>query len=173
MAIVSRSSVPERRTRPTPSGQKPELGERQQAEPGEHQRTGLRRGQTSPTAALVAVAAIGIGLSLHATVLSGVSPVADRNVAEPTLERVHDAVVTAGVATPERLEGATAAGPDGYQLRVSLRVDGVRWTAGPTPPSGIEPGQQESQTETAARRVAVRTGPGRVTAGSLRVEVWR
>lgn len=140
---------------------------------GSEHRVGLVRshcrGQTSPTAALVAVAAIGMGLSLHATVLAGVVPAADRDVAEPTLERVHDTVVTAGVADRDRLDAATAAGPDGYHLRVSLRVDGWDWTAGPTPPSGDGAGR----TQTAERHVAVRTGAGRVEAGLLRVEVWQ
>lgn len=165
MATALPSSVPEPRQRPVSS--------RHQPEPRERQHDGRTRGQASPSAALVAVAAIGIGLSLHATVLSGVAPDVGRDIAEPTLERVHDAVVTAGVAAPERLDGATAAGPDGYQLRVRLRVDSVSWTAGPTPPSDVQSGQQKSGTRTATRRVAVRTGPGRVIAGSLRVEVWR
>lgn len=130
------------------------------------------RAQASPTAALVAVAAIGMGLSLHATVLSGVAPVSDHEVAEPTLERAHDAVVTAGVADPERLGSAAAAGPDGHHLRVTLRVDGRTWTAGPTPPNRAE-SADEARTETADRRVAVRIGAGRVDAGLLRVEVWR
>lgn len=130
---------------------------------------GRCRGQTSPTAALVAVAAIGMGLSLHATVLAGIVPTADRDIAEPTLERVHDTVVTAGVADRDRLDAAAAAGPDGYHLRVSLHVDGWDWTAGPTPPSG----DGAKRTQTAERHVAVRTGAGRVESGVLRVEVWR
>lgn len=143
MATVSRSSAPER-----------------------------RRGQASPTAALVAVATIGIGLTLYATVLAGVAPSPDHEVAEPTLDRVSDAVTSADVADPERLDAAAAVGPAGYELQVSLRADGRTWTAGAVPPNPNGAGLHTG-TETATRRVAVRTGPGSVAAGRLRVVVWR
>lgn len=123
------------------------------------------RGQLSPTAALVAVASIGLGLSLYATVFAGVAPLSDRTVAEPTLERVHSTVVAAGVADPARLNQAAAAGPNGYQLRVSLWLEHQHWTVGPTPPT--------NGVQTASRQTAVRTGPGRVRTGRLRVVVWR
>lgn len=123
------------------------------------------RGQLSPTAALVAVATIGMGLSLYATAFAGAVPLPDRNVAEPTLERVHDTVVTAGVADPSRLDQAGEHGPDGYRLRVSLGVESQRWAVGPAPPT--------SGVDTASRNVAVRTDPGRVRSGRLRVVVWR
>ena len=123
------------------------------------------RGQLSPTATLVAVASIGLGLSLYATVFAGVVPVPDRTVAEPTLDRVHSIVVSASVADPARLNRAAAAGPNGYRLRVSLRLEQHLWTAGPTPPTdGVE---------TASRQTAVRISPGRVRTGRLRVVVWR
>lgn len=123
------------------------------------------RGQLSPTAALVAVATIGMGLSLYATAFAGAVPLPDRNVAEPTLERVHSTVVTAGVADPSRLKQAGKNGPDGYRLRVSLGLESQRWAVGPAPPT--------SGVETADRTVAVRTDPGRVRSGRLQVVVWR
>jgi len=135
------------------------------SEPGPSPRPDRRRGQLSPTAALVAVATIGMGISLYATVFAGAVPLPDRNVAEPTLERVHSTVVTAGVADPSRLEQAKGNGPDGYRLRVSLRLESQRWTAGPTPPA--------NGVDAAGRQAAVRTGPGRVRTGRLRVVVWR
>lgn len=123
------------------------------------------RGQLSPTAALVAVATIGMGLSLYATAFAGAVPLPDRNVAEQTLESVHSAVVTAGVADPSRLVQAGEIDPDGYHLRVSLGLESQRWAVGPAPPT--------SGVDTASRNVAVRTGPGHVRAGQLRVVVWR
>ncbi|NHX35644.1 MULTISPECIES: DUF7285 family protein [Halolamina] len=124
------------------------------------------RGQASPTAALVAVAAVGLGLSLYATVFAGVAPTADRELAEPTLSRVHDVVAPAGVATAERLDDARAAGPAGWSVRVELRAGSQRWSAGDVPPPG-------SEFRTAGRHVPVRTAPGRVRAGWLRVVVHR
>lgn len=123
------------------------------------------RGQVSPTATLVAVATIGMALSLYATVFAGVLPLPGSDVADPTLERVHDAVEVAGVADPSRLERAVGVGPDGYQLHVSLRAAGRHWAVGPTPPT--------TSVDTASRRVAVRRGPGNVRSGRLRVVVWR
>lgn len=154
MATTSPSSAPEPRPPAGPT------------RPGDRTPNRDRdRGQLSPTAALVAVGTIGMALSLYATVFTGVVPVPDRNVAEPTLERVSDTVVAAGVADPARLERAGTAGPDGYRLQVSLRWGSQRWAVGPTPPrTGVE---------TAGRRVGVRTGPGSVRSGRLRVVVWR
>ncbi|MFB6220420.1 MAG: hypothetical protein ABEH90_03185 [Halolamina sp.] len=128
------------------------------------------RGQTSPTAALVAAAAIGMGITLHAIVLTGVVPVPEQEVAGPTLDRVDDAVVIAGVADPKRLDSAAASGPTGYRLRVNLRADGSVWSAGATRPEQVG---SDERVQTAERRVAVRTAVGRVRAGRLRVEVWR
>lgn len=125
-----------------------------------------RRGQASPTAALVAVAAVGIGLSLYATVFAGVVPTADRDVATPTLSAVHQVVAPASVAEPARLQTAVDAGPTGWAVRVELRVGGRQWSAGTAP-------APEADTQSAGRRVPVRTSPGRVRSGWLRVVVHR
>mgnify|MGYP000032397539 CR=1 FL=1 len=124
------------------------------------------RGQVSPTAALVAVAAIGLGLSLYATVFAGVAPTADREIADPTLARVHDIVAPAGVATPAPLDEARSAGPAGWSVRVELRAGTTHWSAGDTPAS-------DAAFQTAGRRVPVRTAPGQVRVGWLRVVVHR
>ena len=124
------------------------------------------RGQASPTAALVAVAAVGLGLSLYAAVFAGVVPTADHEIAEPTLSRVHDAVAPAGVASPERLESAADAGPNGWTVRVDLRAGSQHWTAGDAPASNVE-------TQSSGRRVPVRITSGRVESGWLRVVVHR
>lgn len=125
-----------------------------------------RRGQASPTAALVAVAAVGLGLSLYAAVFAGVVPGTDRDVATPTLSQVHDAVTSADVAEPEGLDSAVDAGPRGWTLHVELRASAQQWTAGtqPTP---------DAESQSAGRRVPVRTSPGRVQSGWLRVVVHR
>lgn len=125
-----------------------------------------RRGQASPTAALVAVAAVGIGLSLYATVFAGVVPTADRDVATPTLSAVHEVVAPASVAEPARLEAALDAGPTGWSVQIELRVAGQQWSAGTAP-------APDADTQSAGRRVPVRTSPGRVRSGWLRVVVHR
>lgn len=124
------------------------------------------RGQASPTAALVAVAAVGVGLSLYAAVFAGVAPTADREVAEPTLSRVHDVVAPAGVASPDRLEKALDADPDGWTVRVDLRAGSHHWTAGAPP-------ETSAGTQSSGRRVPVRIATGRVASGWLRVVVYR
>ncbi|MFW5948382.1 MAG: DUF7285 family protein [Halolamina sp.] len=125
-----------------------------------------RRGQASPTASLVAVAAVGLGLSLYATVFVGAVPTAERDVATPTLSNVHDAVTSADVADPQRVEAAVEAGPAGWSLRVELRAGEQHWRAGSLPAA-------ESARQSAGRRVPVRTSPGRVQAGWLRVVIHR
>jgi len=124
------------------------------------------RGQASPTATLVAVAAVGLGLSLYATVVTGVVPTADREVAEPTLSRTHDAVAPAGVASPDRIEAAVSAGPTGWSVRVELRAGSRYWAAGDAP-------APDADTQSSGRRVPIRITPGRVESGWLRVVVHR
>lgn len=124
-----------------------------------------RRGQASPTAALVAVAAVGLALSLYATVFAGIVPTADRQVAEPTLKRVHDVVAPGDVAEPDRLDQAREAGPTGWTIRIELRAGTQQWSVGKSPAS--------ARFQSAGRRVAVRTDPGRVRSGWLRVVVHR
>lgn len=122
------------------------------------------RGQTSPTTALVAVVMVCLGVSLYATVLSGVSAVPDRNLATPTLERAHDALAPAGVVDPEHLRSVTDAGPNGHRLNVSVVAAGSQWHVGPVAPATAD---------RANRRVAVRTPDDGVRPGVLYVRVWR
>jgi len=116
--------------------------------------------------ALVAVAAVGLGLSLYAVVFAGVAPTADRDVAEPTLSRVHGAVAPAGVVEPGRLESALDTGPTGWTLYIELRTGSRQWRSGEAPIS-------DADTQTSGRRVAVRTASGHVRSGWLRVVVHR
>ena len=123
------------------------------------------RAQASPIAALAALFAVCAGLSLYATVLGGSVPlVQGGGVADPTLDRVHDAATDGGVAAPDRLDRAATRGPDGHRLNVSLTVADEAWTVGPSVPGGA--------TDRASRLVSVRLAPGRVEPGRLSVVVW-
>ncbi|MDG5775856.1 hypothetical protein VB773_17575 [Haloarculaceae archaeon H-GB2-1] len=127
-------------------------------------RSSARRGQTEPIAALVAVVAICLGLSLYVGVLDGALPDSrDRQVADHAVDTVERASSVAGVVRPSRLSTARSTAPDGYRCNVTLVVDDRRWTAGPAPPN---------RTQTASRRVSARIGPGRIRPGTLRVVVW-
>ena len=125
-------------------------------------REATHRGQTTPIVALVALFAVCAGVSLYATTLLGVTP-----TAEPTLERVYDAVNEGGVVSPPGLSRTERVAPDGYRLAVTITTENGRWTTGPRPPAGSE------GVDTATRPVAVSTAEGGVTWGRLRVRVWR
>lgn len=123
------------------------------------------RGQTEPLAALVAVAALGIGLSMYAGVLDATLPTdRDRSVAPAAAERVDQRVAPDGVADPDLVPESHAVGPDGYATNVTLRAAGEGWSSGPAVPAGAD---------TATERLGVRLGPGRVEPGRLTVTVWR
>ena len=91
---------------------------------------------------------------------------AERDVATPTLDRVHDQLAEAGVVSPSLRSEALAVGPDGYELNVTVTTDEHAWRVGPAPPS---PRRSPNR---ASRRVSVRVGPGQVRPGTLRVVVW-
>jgi hypothetical protein len=119
------------------------------------------RGQTTPLGALVAVAAVCLGLSLYAGVVTDVRSVAGAEPdAESTLETVVDDLAPAGVAHPERLNDAMR---PGRSVNVSLAVGEHAWTVGPSPPADAE---------RARTRLPVRVGPGAVPSGRLRVVAW-
>mgnify|MGYP006876369653 FL=1 len=131
-------------------------------------REATHRGQTTPIVALVALFAVCAGVSLYATTLLGVTPTGTGNaLAEPTLERVYDAVNEGGGVSPPGLSRTERVAPDGYRLAVTITTENGRWTTGPRPPAGSE------GVDTATRPVAVSTAEGGVTWGRLRVRVWR
>ncbi|WP_435195704.1 DUF7285 family protein [Natronomonas sp. EA1] len=115
------------------------------------------RGQL-PVAALVAVACVGLGLSLYAGVLESQLPGPTPRDPTATLDRIEDAASSGGVLHPNRLSVA----PASAELRVHARLITAEreWTAG-SPLEGT----------TASRRVAVRVAPGRVRPGTLEVTV--
>lgn len=115
--------------------------------------------------ALIAVAVVSLSLALYAGVLEETLPGAsERRVTETAVRAVEDDLAPVGVARPDRLDRASAAGPDGYHLNATLRVEERRWTTGPVPPESAD---------TATRSVGVRVAPARVVAGDLAVVVWR
>ena len=126
-------------------------------------RWSTRRAQTEPIAALVAVLAVGVGLTAYAGVLGTALDPLDRNVAEPTLGRVHHEVTADGVVRPALLDEGVSAGPDGYRVNATVTVDERRWTAGPIVPLNAD---------RADRPAGVALEPGVVRPGRLRVAVW-
>lgn len=123
------------------------------------------RASTQPVAALVAVVTICLALSSFAIGLEGALRSADRDpgVATPTLDRVIETLRIGGVVEPANVPDGPAAGPDGYEVNVTVTVGNRTWQAGRTVP-------QSSETATAP--VSVRVGPGSVVPGRIRVEVW-
>jgi hypothetical protein len=123
-----------------------------------------RRAQTEPFAALVAVVVVALALALYAGVLETSLPgPVDRDAAEPAADRVERALTVGGVARPARLGDATAAGPDGYRMNLTLVTGVERRSVGPEPPVN---------SDNATRRVSVARGSGTVGPGRLEVRVW-
>lgn len=122
------------------------------------------KAQVEPLAALVAVFAVGAALTAYTGVLDATVPTPDRNLAEPTVERVEREVGDeTGVIVPSVLAAGLDAGLEGYALNLTLDSHGQTWQAGPTPPPSAD---------TADLAVSVRVGPGQIRPGRLRAEVW-
>ncbi|PSQ57335.1 MAG: hypothetical protein BRD23_08555 [Halobacteriales archaeon SW_9_67_25] len=123
------------------------------------------RGQFEAVVALVAVLAIGAGLTVYAGTLSGVVPdEPERETAETALDRVHGELRVAGVVDPTRLGRTGNATPGGWQANVTVRTRNRIWQHGPDPPEGAS---------RADRRVSVRVAPGDVDPARLTVVLWR
>ncbi|MEF8841627.1 MAG: hypothetical protein V5A62_08375 [Haloarculaceae archaeon] len=126
-------------------------------------------GQVEPTAALAAVFAVCVGLSLYAAVandaVSNARPAAGPDdTARQAADAVADAARSSGAVVPGRLTGALDAAPSGHRVNATLSTADRRWTAGPTPPE---------RATTARVRVTARVGPADVDPATLRVAVWR
>ena len=129
-----------------------------------HERSTTGRGQVEPLAALAAVFAVCAALTLYAGVLDGAMPgESDRETATLAADRAVDRTSRAGIVRPARLDSATAAAPNGWQLNVTLTSGGEHWQYGPDPPATAA---------NATRRVSVRHGPGTVRPGRFRVVTW-
>lgn len=125
-----------------------------------------QRGQVEPVAALVALAMVGIALSLYAGALADAAPDRDRDRAVLLFEQVQDDVVADGVAQPDRLAVPDAA-PADADVGVALVTRENRWRAGVVDTS--RPFPETASVATGA--VSVRVGPGQTRAGELRVVV--
>ncbi|WP_435182917.1 DUF7285 family protein [Halobellus sp. EA9] len=126
------------------------------------------RAQTTPIVALIALFAVCSGVSLYASALTAATPSETTNaLAEPTLDRVHDAVSTGGVVDPFALPRAADVAPDGYRVAVEVTTDRGRFGAGGPPPrEGVD-------VDRASRPASVDIGTGDVAWGRLTVWVWR
>ncbi len=123
------------------------------------------RAQFEAVVALVAVLAVGTGLTVYAETLSGAVPgEPERETAETALDRIHGELRVAGVVDPDRLGRAREATPDGWRTNLTIRTRHRTWQHGPDPPGGAP---------RADRRVSVRVGPGSLDPARLTVVVWR
>lgn len=120
------------------------------------------RGYVEPLAAIAAVFAVSVGLSVYVVGLEGVVEGGDRSIAETVLEEIRDDAGGRAVLEPDRLSATSA--PSGWEANVTLITRHGRVTAGPVPPNDAE---------RASERVSVRLGPGTVRPGRLTVEVWQ
>lgn len=123
------------------------------------------RAQVEPLAALAAVFAVGVGLSLYAGALDATLPqlTSEREVAPAAADRVLDEASTGAAVEPPLGEPVTAARPTGYELNATLGTGDATWTGGPPVPD---------RAECERRDVSVHVEPGRVRPGSLEVCVW-
>ena len=124
------------------------------------------RAQTEPIAALAAVFALGVGLSLYAGALDTTLPAlsSDRELAPTAADRLEANASTFGAITPPLSDSVAAASPTGHRLNAAVRTDAGTWTGGPPRPPAPE---------CVERRVPVRVAPGRVRPGVMEVCVWR
>lgn len=123
------------------------------------------KAQVEPLAALVAVFALGVGLSLYVGVLDATLPQlsSERERAPTAMDRLVTASSSLGSVEPPLDDAASTARPTGYHLNATLRTVADSWSVGPT---------TRNSSECARRRVSVRVGPARVRPGRLEVCVW-
>lgn len=114
-----------------------------------------------PLAALVAVLAVAFGLTLYAGTVAETSPTPDREPARAVLDAVLADGETLGVVDPTDLEiPETGAG---VSVNFTLETNTGRWTRGTVP---------SPTADRSSGRVSVRTNPGTIEPGRLRVAVW-
>jgi len=140
------------------------------------------RAQTEPLAALVAVVAVCLAVTVYAGVLTDLRPAlgSERSVEEATAERVWAALGengvfdgrSAGVSVP------VSALPQGYYVSIDVTVVGEDGRLDHVASEQFDPGGDPADVDPPAdseridRPVAVRTQPAEVLPGRLRVVVW-
>ncbi len=126
------------------------------------------RGLAEPVAALVALVALGAGLTVYTGVLHEADTAGGNGrPAADALDRIHDATASEGPLRPGDLSVPADAAGETWVVRASLSTNERRWTAGdPRPADGGAP------SHAARRSVPIRTAPGESSPGTLRVEVW-
>jgi hypothetical protein len=123
------------------------------------------RAQVEPLAALAAVFAVGVGLTLYVGALDGTLAALDddREMAPTAADALVTEASSFGVVDPPLSAAAERARPTGYRLNTTLAAGGRRWQAGPPRSRGVD---------CVERRVSARIAPGTVRPGRLEVCVW-
>lgn len=141
------------------------------------------KGQAEPIAALVALLAVGAGLGIYAGVLANAPPEPTPDVAERTLDRVHDASTSNGVVDPADLtipaaatSGTDRGGSTDDPVLAELTSGEYRWITGTATSddrTAAEIAAEDPAAHSVKRRVSVRIAPGDTRPGTLRVVVWQ
>jgi hypothetical protein len=123
------------------------------------------RGQTEPLAALVAVLALGIGLSLYVGVLDTTLPLlsSDSEITPAAADRFLAESSTFGTVHPPIADSVAASRPTGYELNATVRAEGSVWAGGP---------RRVEAADCTVRSISVRIAPGRIRPGRLEVCTW-
>lgn len=149
---------------------------------------GRYRGQTEPLAALVAVAAMCLAVSIYTGVFTSLIPTVqeDRDVRDGTLEAVWHDVTDTGVYHPTSRPGKPAtldqlsrdSVPSGYNVLVKITVIDRHGRVSTVAEGGFTDSGARASLEPPAtaqraeRPITVRTAPGRLEHGTLRVVIW-
>jgi hypothetical protein len=124
-------------------------------------RSSADRGYVEPLAALAAVLALGVGLTLYVGTLGDSSATSDGERTAAILDSIVGDAGELGVLSPDALDVRETAA--GLSVNLTLETSSTRWTHGVSPPPTAD---------RSSRRVSVRVEPGSVEPGRLRVAVW-
>ena len=123
------------------------------------------RAQTEPLAALVAVFALGLGLSLYAGVLDSTLPLlsTEREITSTATDRFISESSSFGALDPPIADAVAASRPTGYELNATVRAETSVWNGGP---------RRADSADCTTRSVSVRTAPGQIRPGRVEVCAW-
>lgn len=123
------------------------------------------RAQTEPLAALVAVFALGLGLSLYVGILDSTLPLLsnDREITPTAADRFIAESSSFGALDPPIADSVAASRPSGYRLNATVRAEGSVWNGGPP---------RTDSADCTTRSISVRTVPGRIRPGRVEVCTW-